>query len=72
MATTVKVANGHVTEYENGSRIRSYGSHIVDADMDGDIVAAVTAQGRVEEYHNGSRLRSYGSNIMYPENWTGD
>jgi hypothetical protein len=64
MATTVKVADGRVTEYANGSRIRSYGSHIVDADTDGDVVAAVTAQGRVEEYRNGSRLRSYGSNVV--------
>jgi hypothetical protein len=51
MGTTVKVANGTVTEYKNGSRIRSYGSHIVDTDTDGNTVAALTARGTVKLLH---------------------
>ena len=64
MAITVRVRNGRVEEYENGSHRRTYGSNIIAASTDGRIVAAVTSGGRVEEYENGSHRRTYGSNAV--------
>lgn len=64
MALVVKVSNGRVEEYENGSRKRSYGSNVIAASTDGTLVAVVTKDGRVEEYVGGSRKRSYGSNAV--------
>ncbi|GAA7174782.1 hypothetical protein HpCK101_26070 [Helicobacter pylori] len=43
MAVVIKVVNGKIQEFENGSHKRTYGSNIVAADTDGHIVAAVTA-----------------------------
>ena len=63
-ASTVRVKDGRVQEYVNGSLRRSYGSDIVDAATDGKIVAAVTKQGRIQEYVNGSLRRTYGSDIV--------
>jgi len=63
-ASTVRVKDGRIQEYVNGSLRRSYGSDIVDASTDGKIVAAVTKQGRIQEYVNGSLRRSYGSDIV--------
>ncbi len=62
MTTTVKVNNGRIVEYKNGSQVRSYGSNIIDANTNGEVVAAVDSRGRVTEYKNGSQIRSYGSN----------
>ena len=64
MAIVVKINNGRVEEYENGSYRRSYGSNIVAAATDGKIVAAVRRDGRVEEYENGSYRRSYGTDAV--------
>ena len=61
---TVRIKDGRVQEYVNGSMRRSYGSNLVDVATDGKIVAAVTAQGRIEEYVNGSMKRSYGSDVV--------
>ncbi|MEI6604466.1 MAG: IceA2 protein [Verrucomicrobiota bacterium] len=63
-ASTVRVKGGHIQEYVNGSLRRSYGSDIVDASTDGEIVAAVTKNGRIQEYVNGSLRRSYGSDVV--------
>ncbi|AGL69434.1 hypothetical protein HpBGD73_13410 [Helicobacter pylori] len=59
MAVVIKVVNGKIQEFENGSFKRTYGSNIVAADTDGHIVAAVTAKGKVEEYKDGSYKRTY-------------
>jgi len=61
---TVRIKDGRVQEYVNGSMKRSYGSNLVDVATDGKIVVAVTAQGRIEEYVNGSIRRSYGSDVL--------
>jgi len=61
---TVRVKNGQVQEYVNGSLRRTYGSGIVDAATDGSIVAAVNKDGRVQEYANGSLRRTYGSDVV--------
>jgi len=45
MAIVVKVVDGMIEEYENGSYRRRYGQNIVDADNDGELVVAVTAKG---------------------------
>jgi len=63
-ASTVRVKDGHIQEYVNGSLRRSYGSDIVNVSTDGEIVAAVTKQGHIQEYANGSLRRSYGSDIV--------
>ncbi len=59
MAVVIKVVNGKIQEFENGSFKRTYGSNIVAADTDGHIVAAVTAKGKVEEYKDGSYKITY-------------
>ncbi|GAA7098049.1 hypothetical protein HpCHN32_07750 [Helicobacter pylori] len=59
MAIVLKVVNGKIQEFENGSHKRTYGSNIVAADTDGHIVAAVTANGKVEEFENGFHKRTY-------------
>lgn len=65
MSLIVKVVNGHIEEYENGSCHRIYGGpNIVSAATDGRLVAAVTKLGRVEEYVNGCQQRSYGMNVQ--------
>ncbi len=64
MAVVVKVVNGKIQEFENGSYKRTYGSNIVATDTNGHIVAAVTAKGKVEEFENGSHKRTYGSNAV--------
>ena len=61
---TVRVSSGRVQEYVNGSLRRTYGSDIIDAATDGQMVAAVTRQGRVQEYINGSLRRTYGSDVV--------
>ncbi len=63
-AFTVRVSDGRVQEYVNGSLRRTYGSGIVDAATDGTIVAAVNKDGRVMEYANGSLRRTYGSDVV--------
>jgi hypothetical protein len=63
-AASVRVKDGRVQEYVNGSLRRTYGSGIVDAATDGTIVAAVNKDGRVMEYVNGSLRRTYGSDVV--------
>jgi len=63
-SATVRVRDGRVQEYVNGSLRRTYGSGIVDAATDGTIVAAVNKEGRVMEYVNGSLRRTYGSDVL--------
>lgn len=63
-STTVRVRDGRVQEYVNGSLRRTYGSGIIDAATDGTIVAAVDKDGRVMEYVNGSLRRTYGSDVV--------
>ena len=61
---TVRVRDGRVEEYVNGSIRRTYGSSIIDAATDGEIVAAVTRDGRINEFVNGSIRRVYGSDVV--------
>lgn len=63
-SATVRVTDGRVQEYVNGSLRRTYGSGIVDAATDGTFVAAVNKDGRVMEYVNGSLRRTYGSDVV--------
>jgi hypothetical protein len=62
--TTVRVNNGRVEEFENGSLRRTFGSNIVFAATDGETVAAVTRAGRAETYVNGSIRQTFGSNAV--------
>ncbi|GAA7491786.1 hypothetical protein oki779_12960 [Helicobacter pylori] len=59
MAVVVKVVNGKIQEFENGSHKRTYGSNAVNVQVSGGIVAVTTSKGKVEEYKNGSHRRSY-------------
>ncbi|GAA7993702.1 hypothetical protein HpMS53_10570 [Helicobacter pylori] len=59
MAVVVKVVNGRIEEFENGSHKRTYGSNAVNVQVSGGIVAVTTSKGRVEEYKNGSHTRTY-------------
>ncbi|MCQ2635388.1 IceA2 protein [Helicobacter pylori] len=59
MAVVVKVVNGKIQEFENGSRKRTYGSNAVNVQVSGGIVAVTTSNGKVEEYKNGSYKRTY-------------
>ncbi len=59
MAVVVKVVNGRIQEFENGSHKRTYGSNAVNVQVSGGIVAVTTSKGRVEEYKNGSHTRTY-------------
>lgn len=64
----VKVKDGRCELYKasTGSYQRSFGSHIVQASVSGDYVAAVTQQGRVEIYRasTGSYQRSFGNHAV--------
>ena len=42
MVIALRVSNGHIEEFENGIKQRSYGSNIVAVSTDGRIGAAVT------------------------------
>ncbi|GAA6950403.1 IceA2 protein [Helicobacter pylori] len=59
MAVVVKVVNGKIQEFENGSHKRTYGSNAVNVQISGGIVAVTTSKGKVEEYKNGSHKRTY-------------
>ncbi|GAA7751143.1 hypothetical protein HpBT0154_13620 [Helicobacter pylori] len=59
MAVIVKVVNGKIQEFENGSHKRTYGSNAVNVQISGGIVAVTTSKGKVEEYRNGSHKRTY-------------
>ncbi|EPZ93219.1 IceA2 protein [Helicobacter pylori] len=59
MAVVVKVVNGKIQEFENGSHKRTYGSNAVNVQVSGGIVAVTTSKGKVEEYKNGSYKRTY-------------
>ncbi|GAA6876880.1 hypothetical protein HpKG28_09250 [Helicobacter pylori] len=59
MAVVVKVVNGKIQEFENGSHKRTYGSNAVNVQVLGDIVAVTTSKGKVEEYKNGFHKRTY-------------
>ncbi len=59
MALVVKVVNGKIQEFENGSHKRTYGSNAVNVQVSGGIVAVTTSKGKVEEYKNGSHKRTY-------------
>ncbi|MEJ8620818.1 IceA2 protein [Helicobacter pylori] len=59
MAVVVKVVNGKIQEFENGSHKRTYGSNAVNVQISGGIVAVTTSKGKVEEYKNGSYKRTY-------------
>lgn len=61
---SVRIKDGRIQEYVNGSLRRTYGSKLVDAATDGKIVCSVNLQGRVEEYVNGSLRRTYGSDAV--------
>ena len=61
---TVRVNNGRVEEFENGSIRRTFGSNIINAATDGQTVVAVTRAGRVETYEDGSIRRTFGSNAQ--------
>lgn len=61
---TVRVNNGRVEEFENGSIRRTFGNNIISAATDGHTVAAVNRAGRVETYENGSIRRTFGSNAV--------
>ena len=61
---TVRVNNGRVEEFENGSLRRTFGSSIASAATDGQTVAAVTRAGRIETYVNGSMRQTFGSNAV--------
>jgi hypothetical protein len=61
---TVRVNNGRVEEFENGSLRKTYGSNITAAATDGQTVAAVTRAGRIETYVNGSMRQTFGSNAL--------
>ncbi|MFP6026493.1 IceA2 protein [Helicobacter pylori] len=58
MAVVVKVVNGKIQEFENGSHKRTYGSNAVNVQVSGGIVAVTTSKGKVEEYKNGSHKRT--------------
>jgi hypothetical protein len=57
--TTVRVNNGRVEEFENGTIRRTFGSNIATAATDGRTVVAVTRAGREETYENGTIRRTY-------------
>ncbi|PUD57456.1 IceA2 protein [Helicobacter pylori] len=59
MAVVVKVVNGKIQEFENGSHKRTYGSNAVNVQVSGGIVAVTTSKGKVEEYENGHYKRTY-------------
>ncbi|WRE28736.1 IceA2 protein [Helicobacter pylori] len=59
MAVVVKVVNGKIQEFENGSYKRTYGSNAVNVQVSGAIVAVTTSKGKVEEYENGHYRRTY-------------
>ncbi|KNE11801.1 IceA2 protein [Helicobacter pylori] len=59
MAVVVKVVNGKIQEFENGSYKRTYGSNAVNVQVSGGIVAVTTSKGRVEEFENGHYKRTY-------------
>jgi hypothetical protein len=56
---TVRVNNGRVEEFENGSICRPFGNNIESVATDGETFVAVTGAGRVETYVNGSIRRTY-------------
>jgi len=58
---TVKVNNGRVEEYLNGALKRTYGTNVLKASTDGDIVVILLDNERIEEYINGSKKRSFGT-----------
>ncbi|MFP6243012.1 IceA2 protein [Helicobacter pylori] len=58
MAVVVKVVNGKIQKFENGSHKRTYGSNAVNVQVSGGIVAVTTSKGKVEEYKNGSHKRT--------------
>ncbi|WP_237393617.1 IceA2 protein [Helicobacter pylori] len=47
MAVVVKVVNGKIWEFENGSHKRTYGSNAVNVQVSGAIVAVTTSKGRI-------------------------
>ncbi len=59
MAVVVKVVNGKIQEFENGSHKRTYGSNAVNVQVSGGIVAVTTSKGKVEEFENGHYRRTY-------------
>ncbi|GHR60878.1 hypothetical protein VN1266_08840 [Helicobacter pylori] len=59
MAVVVKVVNGKIQEFENGSYKRTYGSNAVNVQVSGGIVAVTTSKGKVEEFENGHYRRTY-------------
>ncbi|GAA7478039.1 IceA2 protein [Helicobacter pylori] len=48
MAVVVKVVNGKIQEFENGSHKRTYGGNAVNVQISGGIVAVTTSKGKVE------------------------
>lgn len=59
MAKAIKVVSGHIEEYENGVRKRTYGTNVKQAVISNDWVVAVNNNGQIEEYINGTRRRTY-------------
>ncbi|WP_208377993.1 IceA2 protein [Helicobacter pylori] len=59
MAVVIKVVNGKIQGYENGSHKRTYGSNAINVQVSGGVVAVTTSKGKVEEYENGSHKRTY-------------
>ncbi|RVZ20056.1 IceA2 protein [Helicobacter pylori] len=46
MAVVIKVVNGRIQEFENGSYKRTYGSNAVNVQVSGGIVAVTTSKGK--------------------------
>jgi hypothetical protein len=61
---SVRVRDGRIQEYVNGSLRSTYGSKFVDVATDGKIVASVNREGRIQEYVKGSLRRTYGSDVV--------
>lgn len=62
MVTTVAVRNGRVMEFKDGRRLRSYGSNIVDASDNDNLVACISPDGKVHVYKNGLPKYLFGAN----------
>jgi hypothetical protein len=59
----IVVKDGQIFEYD-GDIFRIYGSNIVEAVADENIVVALDIKGRVHEYSNGKKVKSYGTGLV--------
>jgi hypothetical protein len=58
-SATVRVRDGRVEEFVNGSLRRTYGSDVVRVQVSGGSVFANLKSGRTAEYVNGSLRRTF-------------